>query len=153
MLSTHPMRPAFRMGLAVDWGTVYWRQTTDGVIVLGGYRNRDPVAETSAREALNPQIQFALSHFLPEAFPSFPRVPIKQRWAGIMDHTADGKPIVGRWPGGPNVWIATGFGGHGLPPALGIGRALADAIVHARHPAGLDLFDPARFELKEALRC
>jgi gamma-glutamylputrescine oxidase len=154
VLSTYPMRPAFRIGLGVDWGTVYWRQTMDGVIVLGGYRNRDPVSETSTHEALNPKIQSALSHFLPEAFPGFPRFTITRRWAGIMDYTADGKPIVGRWPGRSNVWIASGFGGHGFPPALGVGKALAEAVVYARHPTEIDPFDPARLNLKkEVLQC
>ena len=119
--------------------------------MLGGYRNLDPVAETSTRELLNPQIQSALYHFLLEAFPGFPHVRVRQRWAGIMDHTADGKSMVGRWPDGSNVWIIAGFGGHGLPPALGVGRALAEAIIHDRHPTELDPFDPARFE--EALQC
>jgi gamma-glutamylputrescine oxidase len=151
MLSSRPMRPIFRIGLAVDWGAVYWRQTTDGVIVLGGYRGLDPVAETSAREALNPRIQSALSCFLPESFPGFPAVAVCQRWSGIMDQTADGKPIIGRWPDTPNIWIIAGFGGHGLPPALGVGEALAQAIVYDRHATELDPFNPARF--KGALRC
>jgi gamma-glutamylputrescine oxidase len=145
MLSTHPIRPVFRMGLAVDWGTFYWRQVMDGSIVLGGYRNLDPVSETGTHETLNPQIQSALTHFLPEAFPGFPRVRVRQRWAGIMDHTPDGKPMIGRLPDGSNVWIIAGFGGHGFPPALGVGKVVAEAIVHGRHPAVLDSFDPARF--------
>jgi gamma-glutamylputrescine oxidase len=153
MLSTNPIRPAFRIGLAVDWGSVYWRQTPDGVVVLGGYRNRDPAAETNTREVLNPEIQSALSRFLPETFPGFPRFTVTHRWAGIMDYTIDGKPAVGRWPADSNVWIATGFGGHGFPPALGVGRALAKAVVYAHYPTELEPFDPARFRLKEVVQC
>jgi glycine/D-amino acid oxidase-like deaminating enzyme len=145
------MKPVFHVAMAVDWGSVYWRQTADGVIVLGGLRNRDAAAETSTREAVNPRVQAALTSFLPEAFPGFPKPAVRLRWAGIMDETADAKPIVGRRADGSNVWVVAGFGGHGLPPALGIGRAVAQAIVHDRRPAELDPFDPARFD--EAPRC
>jgi sarcosine oxidase subunit beta len=143
------MSRIFRIGLAVDWGTVYWRQTAGGVIVLGGYRNLDPVGETSARPAINPHIQSALSRFLPEAFPGFPAFAVHKRWAGIMDQTADGKPIVGRRPDWPNVWVIGGFGGHGLPPAIVIGEALAKSVAQDRPMTELDRFDPSRF--REAL--
>lgn len=147
MLSIRPLKSFFRVGLAVDWGTVYWRQSTDGTIVLGGYRNLDPATETSARIALNPQIQRALYNFLPETFPAFPQsFVVSRRWAGIMDQTTDGNPIVGQWPDIPNLWIIAGFGGHGLPPALGMGKALAGAIVDAHASPEMDRFAPARFK-------
>lgn len=147
MLSLRPLKPFFHVGLAVDWGTVYWRQSTDGTIVLGGYRNLDPAKETTARLALNPQIQRALFDFLPETFPDFPAsFTVSRRWAGIMDQTTDGNPIVGHWPDIPNIWIVAGFGGHGFPPALGMGKALAGAIVDAHSSPEMDRFNPARFK-------
>ncbi len=78
MMSTQPLSVMFRIGLAVDWGTVYWRQTSDGVVVLGGYRNLDPIAETSSQELVNHRIQDALAHFLPDAFPGFPTFRVGQ---------------------------------------------------------------------------
>ncbi|HWS55942.1 MAG TPA: FAD-binding oxidoreductase, partial [Pyrinomonadaceae bacterium] len=145
VLASRPLPSLFRVGLAVDWGTVYWRQAADGVIVLGGYRNLDRPAETTAREALNPRIQAALARFLPESFPGLPAVAVGRRWAGIMDVTPDEMPVVGAWPEGSGTWVIAGFGGHGLPPALGAGRALAEAIVRGTRAAELDRFDPARF--------
>jgi gamma-glutamylputrescine oxidase len=147
MLSIRPLKPFFRVGLAVDYGTVYWRQSADGTVVLGGYRNLDPARETSERAALNPQIQRALYNFLPETFEGFPQTfAVSRRWAGIMDETADGEPIVGRWPDAPNLWVIGGFGGHGLPPALGMGKALAGAVVGAGLAPEMERFDPARFK-------
>jgi gamma-glutamylputrescine oxidase len=135
----------FSIGLGVDWGTVYWRQAPDGVIVLGGYRNHDPLAETSDRAWVNPRIQEALSHFLPDTFPDFPPFHVNQRWAGIMDYPVDGQPVIGAMPHLPNQWIIAGFGGHGLPVALGASKAVAEAIVTGRTPAVLEPFDPGRF--------
>lgn len=145
VLATRPLPPLFKPGLAVDYGTLYWRQAPDGVVVVGGYRHLDLASEASGREALNPGIQAALERFLPEAFPCFPPLSVAWRWAGIMDQTPDGRPIVGRWPGGSGLWVAAGFGGHGLPAALGIGRALARALVEGDRPGELDALDPSRF--------
>ncbi len=145
MLSTAPLERVFQIGLAVDWGTAYWRQAPDGVIVLGGCRSADPDAEVTAREALNPRVQVALTAFLPAAFPDFPPFEVARRWAGIMDETPDGRPIAGRWPDGSDRWVAAGFGGHGLPLALGVGRSLAAAILDGRDPDELERLRPERF--------
>ena len=143
---TTKMSPIFRIGLAVDWGTLYWRQASDGTIVLGGYHNLDPLIEATVQEGLNPKIQSALSGFLPDAFPGFPQFSVYQRWSGIMDETIDGKPIVGPWLDRGNIWVIAGCGGHGLPPALGLGKALAESIAQGRLSGALSAFDPARFK-------
>ena len=145
VLATRPLPALFGPGLAVDYGTLYWRQAPDGVVVLGGYSHLDPKAETTGREALNGRIQAALESFLPAAFPDLPPVSVAWRWAGIMDQTPDGRPLAGPWPDGSGLWIAAGFGGHGLPPALEVGRALANAIVEGGRPSLLSALDPARF--------
>jgi gamma-glutamylputrescine oxidase len=146
VVCTTKLRPIFRIGLAVDWGTLYWRQTGDGTIVLGGYHNLDPLAEATAQEGLNPKIQSALLRFLPDAFPGFPEVTVHQQWSGIMDETADGKPVVGQWLDGRSIWVIAGCGGHGLPPALGLGKSLAESIAQGQSSAVLSAFDPARFK-------
>ena len=149
VLATRPLPPLFRPGMAVDYGAVYWRQRADGTVVVGGCREAAPEAERTAREALSPRIQEALERFLPGAFPGVPGVAVARRWAGIMDATPDGRPLAGAWPDGSGLWVAAGFGGHGLPPALGTGRALARAMVEGSRPAELEALDPARF--REAL--
>ncbi|HEX6700950.1 MAG TPA: FAD-dependent oxidoreductase [Gaiellaceae bacterium] len=143
MLSTEPAPPLFRPGMALDFGTVYWRQARDGAIVAGGCNHVDFAAEATARTAVNPRIQAALERFFAESFPGLPPLAVARRWAGIMDETLDGRPVVGRWQS-ERVWLAAGFGGHGLPPALGVGRALAAAL--AGEPAReLEPLSPERF--------
>jgi glycine/D-amino acid oxidase-like deaminating enzyme len=144
VLSTQPMKPIFRFGMAIDWGTVYWRQTSDGALVLGGYRGRDLAAECTAVEEPNRVIQQALTEFLPQAFPEVPPIQVERQWAGIMDQTEDDRPIVGQWPPGEDTWIIAGFGGHGLPPALGYSKVLAEGIMCGANPPALDLVNPSR---------
>jgi glycine/D-amino acid oxidase-like deaminating enzyme len=145
MLSTSPLRPLFRPAMAIDWGAVYWRQNASGAIVLGGCAAVDGAAERTSRDRLNPRIQAALSEVLNEAFPDLPPLRIARRWAGIMDQTVDRRPVVGRWPSGSTQWVVAGFGGHGLPPAIAVGQAVAAAIVDGNTPPTLDRFDPRRF--------
>jgi len=145
VLATAPLPPVFRMGMAVDWGSLYWRQAADGAVVLGGCRGVDPAGETGVRHTLHPAIQAALEAFLPRAFPGLPPLRVARRWAGVMDETPDGRPLAGRVPGARGVWVAAGFGGHGLPPALGVGRALARAVAAGAAAEGLEAMDPARF--------
>jgi glycine/D-amino acid oxidase-like deaminating enzyme len=145
VLATAPVAPVFGPGMAVDWGTAYWRQAPDGAIVLGGLGGHDPEAERTNRAVVNWRIQSALRRFLPEAFPGLSRIHVARRWAGIMDVTPDGAPIVGPWPGGSPTWVVAGFGGHGLPPALGAGRMVARSIATGRLDEDLRRLDPGRF--------
>jgi gamma-glutamylputrescine oxidase len=149
MLATERCAPAFAVGMAVDFGTVYWRQGADGTIVLGGCRDADPVGEATAVTAVSPRVQRALEAFLPAAFPGLAPLRVQRRWAGIMDCTRDGAPLLGRADADANVWVAAGFGGHGIPPALDAGEAIARAI-GGRPPAVLDRLAPARFEQEVA---
>lgn len=144
VLSTQALPTVFRVGLGVDFGTVYWRQAPDGAIVIGGYRNLDRITETTTEENLNADIQQALADFLPETFPNFPKISIRRRWAGIMDYPSDGQPMIGPIPGSPGQWVIAGFGGHGLPGALGAARPLTEAITTGRTPDVLGPYSPAR---------
>jgi gamma-glutamylputrescine oxidase len=146
VLATEPLARRFAPGMAVDFGDVYWRQARDGTIVIGGCRGADPdpERERSGRETVNPRVQRALESFLPEAFPGFGPVRVARRWAGVMDAARDGRPLVGRWPRLEGLWVAAGFGGHGLPPASGVGRVIAEAIVHGRESDWLERLAPDR---------
>lgn len=145
VMATAPMPPVFRVALAVGYGDVYWRQCDDGVIVIGGCRSSaQGTAEVTRQEGLNPRVQHALGAFLPLAFPGFPPFVIDHRWAGVMDCTADGQPVVGALPHTEHQWVIGGFAGHGLPAGLGAGRALAETIITGRPPSLLAPFDPGR---------
>ncbi|HYY59222.1 MAG TPA: FAD-dependent oxidoreductase [Pyrinomonadaceae bacterium] len=71
---------------------------------------------------------------------------MSQRWAGIMDCSNDGKPVVGPMPGKPNQWVVAGFNGHGMPVGLGVGKEVSRGIATEAVPATLAPFNPERFE-------
>jgi gamma-glutamylputrescine oxidase len=145
VLATAPLPVRFRPGMAVDFGTVYWRQTGDGTIVLGG-RSSDGQAD-GGRGWVDVAVRRRLEDFLPRAFPDSPPVAVTRRWTGIMDCTADGRPIVGAVPHLDGQWVIGGFGGHGLPGGIGAGRALAQEVAGGPRSPLLDPFAPDRLGL------
>ena len=70
MLATGPAPgPRLRLGMAVDFGSHYWRQDADGTVVVGG------------RE------QSALPRVLADVLPGWPVLRPRVRWTGVMDET------------------------------------------------------------------
>jgi glycine/D-amino acid oxidase-like deaminating enzyme len=85
--------------------------------------------------------------------PVFEAVRVTSAWAGHYDYNVfDQNAFIGPVPGIPNLLLASGFSGHGLQHAPGIGRGLAEQIIfgeyrsldltplsYARYPAGAPL--------------
>jgi len=82
---------------------------------------------------------FAIDHGLFESIawpilahrvPAFEALRLTSAWVGHYDYNIfDQNAFVGPVPGVANVFLASGFSGHGLQHAPGIGRGLAEYIV------------------------
>jgi glycine/D-amino acid oxidase-like deaminating enzyme len=145
VLATAPGSPGSAIGLALDWGTVYWRQLRDGAIIAGGFRGLDRDEDSAFSLRVNRRVQDAVTNFLADVLRTDRLPAVRRRWAGIMDETPDGRPVIGRLRGdGP--WIAAGLGGHGLPPALALARYLAQGLRDNAAPREIAAFDVARFD-------
>jgi FAD-dependent oxidoreductase domain-containing protein 1 len=86
--------------------------------------------------------------------PAFEAVRLHSAWAGHYDYnTFDQNAFVGPVPSIPNFLLASGFSGHGLQQAPGVGRALAEYIRFGRYRT-LDLtpLSYARFLANAPLR-
>ena len=139
VLATGPVALDYSYPVYADHGYLYWRPRPDGSLVLGGRRNLDFDTEATDVLALNPRIQDALTA-LAARLAGGP-VAVTDRWAGIMGFTPDHLPLVG--PVAPGLWVAGGFGGHGVAMTGAVGDLLAQHLLSAAPlPRSLD---PTRF--------
>lgn len=99
-----------------DRGYQYWRQTPEGNLVVGGWRNLDVAAEVGTDEKLHGPIGEALEEFAARV--SGERLNFRYRWAGIMGFTPGGVPLVGAVPGTEGLSVAVGYSGHGVAMAF-----------------------------------
>lgn len=80
--------------------------------------------------------------------PDLGTAQIERYWAGMIDMTPDGLPVIDAQAGPGGLVIATGFSGHGLALGPAIGRVLADLALHGRSEHDLDAFRLARLRDK-----
>lgn len=68
---------------------------------------------------------------LAQRVPGFEAARVHHAWAGHYDvNTLDHNVILGAHPELDNLLFANGFSGHGMQQAPGVGRALAELVVH-----------------------
>lgn len=142
VVATPPLdRVVVPFPMHANYGYQYWRQTAEGRLVIGGFRNLDLEGECTDVEGLCSSIQGSLDEFC--AFIVGLDVTIERRWAGIMGFTPDMLPLVGPVPGSPGLFIAAGYSGHGVSMAFACGAQVALQAIgrEASIPAP---FDPAR---------
>jgi glycine/D-amino acid oxidase-like deaminating enzyme len=65
---------------------------------------------------------------LVRSFPAFGRMTIAERWAGVIDATPDGVPVISEVPALPGFYVASGFSGHGFGIGPGAGHLMADLV-------------------------
>jgi gamma-glutamylputrescine oxidase len=138
MLATAPTAPVFARPAYANRGYRYWRQTADGRVVVGGWRDTAVDDEVGEGETPTPMIQGHLVEFLREHGVS---APVTHRWAGTMGFSHDALPYVGRV--GANLFVCGGFTGHGMAFGPACAELVAKLVRGTAHPDA-DLFDPSR---------
>ena len=90
----------------------------------------DDVTPFETIRTLNPEPSNAVleegRRNLIESFPAFRDMNIVERWAGLIDVTPDGVPVISEVPSLPGFFIASGFSGHGFGIGPGAGHLIAD---------------------------
>ncbi len=82
---------------------------------------------------------------LVDYIPSFDRLKVTSGWAGLYAvNTLDGNAILGQWPEIQDLYLVTGFSGHGFQQCFAAGRYLAELILDHPPTLDLDIFSPAR---------
>jgi len=118
---------------------LYGRQRRSGEIIFGG--DRDLAGWSTTPEAAGIEVNRA--HAI-EVLPFLADVPIAMTWAGLMPFPLDGKPLIGRIPQRPDLWIVGGLASSGFGRGPMAGKLLAEFLHSGRPAAVLAEADPAR---------
>ncbi len=130
MIVTEPL-PVLRLG-GVDGNGLYGRQTLRGNLAFGGGPHEwIELPDSHTPRAVNTPVVCNIARRLAELFPKAAHIRVIRTWAGIVENTPDGRPILDRLEDPSNVVIATMSSvGFGLSPASG--HALAQLVTQGR---------------------
>jgi sarcosine oxidase, subunit beta len=130
MICTEPL-PLMPVGGA-DGNGLYGRQTRRGNLVYGGGPHEwiDGPDLASSERPVTPLLR-SLARRLAELFPGAAHLRLIRSWAGIVENTPDGLPVIDRLAAPDNVVVATMSSvGFGLSPASG--KAISELVLHGR---------------------
>ena len=127
MIVTEPA-PLMKIG-GVDGNGLYGRQTLRGNLAFGGGPHEwMPMApDGPAARPTSPLVR-NLARRVAEMFPKAATLNVIRSWAGVIENTPDGRPIIDRLSDPANIVVATMSGvGFGLSPASG--HAICDLVI------------------------
>ncbi|WP_137130850.1 FAD-binding oxidoreductase [Rhizobium sp. FY34] len=88
------------------------------------------------------QIELTLSRAR-ALLPELQTAPVAAAWAGYIDSTPDGVPVIADVPSLPGFVLAAGFSGHGFGIGPGAGHLVADIVT-----GGAPIVDPRPYRLE-----
>ncbi|HEY1780106.1 MAG TPA: FAD-binding oxidoreductase [Roseiarcus sp.] len=133
VFSFHAHANIERCPLVIDLSGVYVRPEGGGWLCgMSPPEAEDPDCDDF--EVVWPQFDEVIWPALAHRIPAFEALRVQSAWAGHYDlNLFDHNAIVGRAPGLDNVYLATGFSGHGMQQSPAVGRALAELIAEGRY--------------------
>lgn len=78
--------------------------------------------------------------------PALEGVPVQASWAGYIDSTPDGVPVIDADVGIPGLVVAAGLSGHGFGIGPGVGRLVADMVRGVKPLTETAQYRMARFD-------
>ncbi|XP_015175580.1 PREDICTED: FAD-dependent oxidoreductase domain-containing protein 1 isoform X1 [Polistes dominula] len=129
-----PDGPGLNTPLTVDPTNTYFRR--DGLAnsyICGQQPQADEEPDTNNLEVDHNFFESRVWPVLANRVKSFECLKVKSSWAGYYEYnTFDQNGIIGRHPLYRNMFIATGFSGHGIQQAPAVGRAISELILDSR---------------------
>lgn len=130
--------PLPRIPLTIDPSGVYVRSEGD-IYICGASPPEDSDPPATDFDVDHAFFEETVWPALAARIPAFEAIRPGRAWAGHYDvNTLDQNAVVGALAGYANLLVATGFSGHGLQQSPGIGRGLAELVVHGKY-LSLDL--------------
>ncbi|KAK3880138.1 hypothetical protein Pcinc_015340 [Petrolisthes cinctipes] len=130
-----PEGPGLDAPLTIDPnGTYFRREGLRGLYLCGQSPPPDQEPDTQDLHVDEDFFYKVVWPSLANRIPSFNEIKLHSSWAGFYDYnTFDQNAIVGLHPMVSNMYLVTGFSGHGIQQALGVGRAIMEAILEGEY--------------------
>ena len=144
MIITEPA-PMMPLG-GVDGHKLYGRQTMRGNLAYGGGPHEwIDVGETGPAARPSTPLARNLARRLAELLPKAAHLNVIRSWAGVIENSPDGRPIIDRLTSPDNVVVASMSSvGFGLSPASG--HAIRDLVIDGKCSfADIDILKLSRF--------
>lgn len=145
MIVTEPL-PAMSIG-GVDGNGLYGRQTLRGNLAYGGGPHEwFDVEDMGGQRPHATPLSRSIAKRVAELFPKAAHARVIRSWAGFIENTPDGRPVIDFLPGIENAIVATMSSvGFGLSPASG--HAIQQLVTDGRCDfADLSSFQLSRFD-------
>lgn len=126
---TEPYADIIKPALIIDWdtpGAPYVTQTEDGGLIFARNIADEPEAPLTSHRS--DSIGKTIKPII-ELIPPLGRVRVLRYWIGYYETTPDHHPVYGPVPPYENLYVATGFSGHGMMMGPITGVLLADWIL------------------------
>ena len=111
---------------------------------VGGFDPRPQIDPTPNREIVE-----GCRRELGRLFPALENTLLARSWAGLIDTTPDGIPVIGQVAERPGLIVATGFSGHGFALGPIVGRVVSELILDGQPSIDLHAFRYSRFAEKD----
>ena len=148
IVQSEPVPPLLKQVLGVATAEFAGRQQIDGRLrISGGSRPWHGAMEEGERPVVRPSAD-AISKTIEKASVALPALRdarIVRFWAGLIDQTPDGLPVIERSPELQGLVIAGGFSGHGFGIAPMISLVIRDLALGEEPRLSLSSFQRARF--------
>jgi sarcosine oxidase subunit beta len=125
---------------------VYFRPEPGGLVLAANIGPDQPVEDPSRFDpGIHPSYSGAISARLAARIPVMRDAVAVSGHAGVYLSGRDSFPVIGPLPGVEGLYCICDTAGNGMTSSPGLGRALAETIVHGTAYVNLHPFRPARF--------
>ncbi len=147
-LVTEAQPPMFNQMLGTAEADFYGHQTKHGSFVFGGSSGLEGFTKDNGTPICCSLTAPCICRGIMKYFPNLSDAKIVRTWAGWMDFSADGVPMLGMVPEVPGLVLACGFSGHGFGIAPGAASQIAQLILTGKTDVDLTALRYDRFKAK-----
>lgn len=141
MAETEPVEPFLDAFVSLGDLRGYGRQAASGALNIG-VRSID--APLDAPESSHQRVKSSLEGWA-RLFPRLNGVEVRRTWTGYTNWTPDGCPVIGPVEGVEDLYVCTGFSGHGYALGPAVGVVLTDLLIGREPPVDVRALGLERF--------